>query len=81
MPNSPNNSINADLFCSLFGHNYKLKSDVSSLHEVHICKTCNKEFQLDNFEQISGSPKKSEYISLFRTLLSRIKINRKSIIS
>ena len=47
MANSPNNGINAELFCSLFGHNFVLKPDFTSLKDIHLCKTCKEEFILD----------------------------------
>lgn len=80
MVNSPNNSPDANLFCSLFGHNYILKAKSSSHSEIFKCKTCNKEFEPDCIEDISGTPKTSEGISLFRTFLTRYKSSKRRLI-
>ena len=81
MANPPNNSINANLFCSLFGHNFVLKSDIISSKEIHVCKTCKKDFVLEDIDALSGLPKKTEYISLFRALLQRTRLQKKFLIS
>ena len=77
----PNDSINADLFCSLFGHNFVLKSDFTSKKDIHICKTCKEEFILEDLDALSGSPKKTEYISLFRSLLQHTRLSKNHLIS
>ena len=81
MAYSTNDSINADLFCSLFGHNFVLKSDFTSIKDIHVCKTCKEEFILEDFDAISGSPKTTEYISLFRSLIQRARLNKNHLIS
>ena len=81
MTYSPNNSINADLYCSLFGHNFVLKSDLTSINDIHVCKTCKEDFILEDFDALSGSPKTTEYISLFRSLLQRTRLSKNHLIS
>ena len=70
MANSPNNGINAELFCSLFGHNFVLKKD------IHVCKTCKEEFILEDVDALSGLPKTTEYISLYRLFLQRTRLGK-----
>jgi len=75
MANSPNNGINAELFCSLFGHNFVLKKD------IHVCKTCKEEFILEDVDALSGLPKTTEYISLFRLFLQHTRLSKNHLIS
>ena len=76
MAYSPNDSINADLFCSLFGHNFVLKSDFTSKKDIHVCKTCKEEFILEDVDALSGLPKTTEYISLYRLFLQRTRLGK-----
>jgi hypothetical protein len=81
MANSSNNGINAELFCSLFGHNFVLKPDFISLKDIHVCKTCKEEFILEDIDAFSGLPKTTEYISLFRLFLQHTRLSKNHLIS
>lgn len=81
MTGSPNKSINEELACFLYGHNYVLKNKASSSNEIYVCKSCQKEFNLEHIENFSGFPEKVEFISLIRRLLKSFNIKNNQIIS
>ncbi|NNK81994.1 MAG: hypothetical protein HKO92_02600 [Flavobacteriaceae bacterium] len=74
-----NNSDNAKLFCSHYGHNYVLKTVESNVKELYVCKTCQKEFDLEDI--FSCSSKNSDYISVINTLLMRFTTIKRGISS
>jgi len=81
MTASPNNSINEELSCFLYGHNYILNNKVPSPKDSYVCKSCQKEFNLEHIENFSGFPEKVEFISLIRRLLKSFNIKNNQIIS